>query len=40
LYLKKIPSQPVLFSISAVDEQHTEEKENRMKLLGYGNNGR
>jgi hypothetical protein len=29
LYLKKIPSQPVLFSISAVDEQHIEQQEKR-----------
>jgi 2-keto-4-pentenoate hydratase/2-oxohepta-3-ene-1,7-dioic acid hydratase in catechol pathway len=39
LYLKKILLRRALFSISAVDEQHTEEKEKRMKLLRYGPKG-
>jgi hypothetical protein len=39
LYLKKIHSRSVLFSISAVDEQHTEKKKRRMKLPGYGPKG-
>jgi 2-keto-4-pentenoate hydratase/2-oxohepta-3-ene-1,7-dioic acid hydratase in catechol pathway len=39
LYLKKILLRPALFSILAVDEQHTEEKGKRMKLLRYGPKG-
>ncbi|MGB2666083.1 MAG: fumarylacetoacetate hydrolase family protein [Candidatus Acidiferrum sp.] len=39
MYLKKILLRRALFSISAVDEQHTEEKEKRMKLLRYGPKG-